>query len=223
MQEFYDAFFEIFPYFYEAPLAYILTAVIFTTSLIGFYNKTFYNVLIYHPYEVLRGKRLHTVFTSFLIHRNWKHLLWNLLVIFGLTYDLMGVFQQEYSTTYSYLLYLFLGIIGVIVPNLLMGLKHKQDFKYTSVGASGLSFALIGATGMFYPLQEMGNSLVIPMQLAYQYWIVLFVIFSLLTFRKSKVNHVLHLSAFLLASFYMITLRPIVLNQIIDHLKEIIK
>lgn len=218
MQKFYDAFFKIFPYFYEAPLAYMLTGVIFTTSLIGFYNKTFYNALIYHPYEVFRGKRVHAVFTSIFIHKSWKHLLGNLLFVFGLTYDLMGVFQQEYSPKCSYLLYLIFGLLVIIVPNLLVGLKQKQNFEYTSVGASGLSYALIGAAGMFYPLQEMRSSSIIPLELSYQYWIVLLIIFSLLTLRKSRTNHLLHLYAFLIGSLFIIFVRPASVYEIIRHL-----
>lgn len=218
MQKFYDAFFKIFPYFYQAPLAYILVALIFTTSLIGFYNKTFYNALIYHPYEVFRGKRVHTVLTSILIHRSWKHLLWNLLFVFGLTYDLMTVFQIKRSITQSYFFYFTLVLLAIPVSNLLVGLKHKNSFNYTSVGVSGLSYALIGATGMFFPLQKMSDSLLIPMELSYQYWIGFLIIFSALCFRKSKVNHILHLYSFLLASIYIVILRPKSLYQIIDHL-----
>lgn len=218
MQKFYDAFFNVFPYFYEAPLAYVLVFMILTTSLIGFHNKTFYNALIFHPYEVFKGKRIHTLLTSILIHRNWKHLLWNLVVIFGLTYDFIDILQQEYLASYSYFLYATLTITSVLLANIIVGLKQRQKFEFTSVGSSGLSYALVGATIMFYPLQKMSDSFLIRMELAYQYWILLFIIFVLLAFRKSKVNHILHLYSFLLASLYILLLRPLVLHQIINHL-----
>lgn len=145
--------FDVLPYFHEAPWSYIVVPIMLVTSIVGFYYKPFFHALLLHPYEVYRGRRLHTLLTSAFVHRNWLHLVNNLIIIFGLTYDLFGNLKQEYQKLTAYTLTPFLIIVFIILPNLIQIYVKKDNFFYTAVGASGLSFGLYGFSAWFYPFK----------------------------------------------------------------------
>ncbi|APU95960.1 MULTISPECIES: rhomboid family intramembrane serine protease [Sphingobacterium] len=202
-------FFDIFPTFAESPYSYIVVPIILVCSIIGFYNKSFFHALILHPYEIARGKRIHTLLTSALIHRNWIHLLFNCIVIFGLGYDMCAVLNQAHGITIAYVFTIFIFLLLIILPNLIQTLFKKKDFTFTAVGSSGLSFGLFGFSGLFFPLQKM-NHLFIPwIHNSTHYWIYALLTSVLLSLIKiSKINRSLHLVAFVLGSILALIMSP---------------
>jgi len=204
----------IFPTFAEAPFLWILLALIVPVTVTAFYYKPLYHALLFHPYEVFRGKRLHTLFTSVLVHRGWWHLFWNIALVFGLGTDLMGVFNQEYAGVNPHILFMAFVMVTIGLPNLLIGLRKKNEIAYTAAGVSGLAFGLIGATGLYFPMEEMGKSALNPFTHAYQYWIGFLVVFALLSLRKNRTNSLLHLYAFLAGSLFSVILVPASLVEI---------
>ena len=202
-------FFEIFPTFSEAPYSYIVVPIILVCSMIGFYHKPFFHALILHPYEIARGKRVHTLLTSALIHRNWPHLLFNGIVIFGLGYDMFAVLNQAYGIIIAQVFTILIFLVFIIVPNFVETLFKKKDFRFTAVGASGLSSALFGFSALFFPLQKI-NHLFIPwIHNATHYWLYMLLISFLLSFIKiSRINRPLHLVAFILGSILALIISP---------------
>lgn len=201
-------FFDIFPAFQEAPYSYTVVPVLIISSIIGFYKISYFHNLILHPYEVARGKRLHTLFTSAFIHRSWIHLFFNTLIIYGLGYDMYGNILQVYGSVPAYLLTPLLFSLLIIIPNVFQVLKKKNDFYFTSMGASGLTFGLYGFSALFFPLQKV-NHLFIPfIHNAAQYWLYILFILTLLSFIKlSKVNRLLHITAYLIGSIFALIIR----------------
>ncbi|WP_343538433.1 rhomboid family intramembrane serine protease [Sphingobacterium thalpophilum] len=202
-------FFDIFPTFSEAPYSYIVVPIILVCSIIGFYNKSFFHALILHPYEIARGKRIHTLLTSALVHRNGIHLLFNCIVIYGLGYDTFGNLDQEYGTTVAYIGTISIFLLLIILPNLIQTISEKNDFSFTAVGASGLSFGLFGFSALFFPLQETSSHLFSFVQNTTHRWIVGLGILILLTFvgKKKKTNKKLHLAAYLIGSIVALLVR----------------
>lgn len=209
-------FFDIFPTFAEAPYSYIVVPIIFVCSIIGFYNKSFFHALILHPYEIARGKRIHTLLTSALVHRNWIHLLFNCIVIFGLGYDMFGNLHQESGIIIATLFTPLLFIIMIILPNLIQYLQEKDDFTHTSIGASNLTFSLFGFSFLYFPLQPTKSFIIPFINNSAQYWLaVLLLLILLLAVPKSKINKKLHLIAYLTGSFLAIIIRPQSLLEIL--------
>jgi membrane associated rhomboid family serine protease len=196
-------FFDICPTFQEAPYSYIVAPIIMISSIIGFYYKPYFYTLLLHPYEIAQGKRLHTLLTSAFIHRNWLHLLFNILIIYGLGYDMFGNIMQIHGILYAYLLTPLLFFLLIVIPNLFQVLKKRNDFYFTSIGASGLTFGLYGFSALFFPLQKI-NHLFIPLiHNAAQYWLYILIVLIFLSFIKiSKINRSLHITAYLLGSVF---------------------
>lgn len=218
MQNFLNTFFEVFPYFNEAPIAYILIIVLLIVSIIGFYWKPLYYCFLLYPYELSKGNKIYTVLTSNFIHKNWKHLLFNSIVIFVFVYDFHGILIQEFTVYARCLLFAVL-FTYVTIPNLILTYKKRKDPFYTSAGASGISFGLLGSNGLYFPLEKMSESFFIPFNYAYQYWTGLLVILIIMSFRKrTKSNHLLHLYAFILGSIWAIMLNPNLIIKLKNHL-----
>lgn len=212
-------FFDIFPTFQEAPYSYLIAPVIFSSSMIGFYNKSYFHTLILHPYEIARGKRIHTLLTSALIHRNWLHLLFNTLIIFGLGYDMFGTLTQEYGITVAYLSIPLLFFLLISIPNLIQTYRKRNDFYFTCVGASSLSFGLYGFSALFFPLQPMNNSIFFFINNAVQSWICgLLIILLLAKIKKSHINKYLHLSAYIFGGVLALICRPKSLVEIFNFI-----
>ena len=215
------AFFDIFPTFTEAPIAWILLLVIPSVSITAFYYKPLYHALLFHPYEVYRGKRRHTLLTSALVHKGWWHLIWNIAIVFGLGSDLMQVFNQEYAGITPHILFSALAVTTIGLSNALIGIRNKNDIAYTSVGISGFACGLIGACGLYFPMEEMGKSTLNPFIYAYQYWIGFLILFLIFSIRKNRSNSLLHFYAFLTGSTFSIILAPIGLIEISQDLVRI--
>lgn len=201
-------FFDVLPTFQEAPYSYTIVPIMMISSIIGFYYKTYFHTLILHPYELARGKRLHTLFTSAFIHRNWTHLLFNILIIYGLGYDMFGNIMQVYGTLSAYLFTLFLFSFLIVIPNLFQVLKKRNDFYFTSIGASGLTFGLYGYAALFFPLEKINHLFIPIIHNAAQYWLYILIVLILLSYIKiSRINRSLHLFAYLLGSILALVSR----------------
>jgi membrane associated rhomboid family serine protease len=202
-------FFDIFPTLQEAPYSYLFVPIMLISSIIGFYRKSYFHALILHPYEIARGKRIHTLLTSAFIHRNCWHLLFNAFIIFGLGYDMFGTISQEYGVHTAYVLTPLLFFLLIILPNLFQTYQKRKDFYFTALGASGLSFGLYGFSALFYPLQPMQNSIVPFVNCAMQSWIFgLLILLLLAQIKNSSINKYLHLSAYLIGTLLAQIVRP---------------
>jgi membrane associated rhomboid family serine protease len=75
-------------YLIQTPVASFIFVITILTSLMAFYNQSLYGKLMLHPYTVSRGKDIHTVITSGLIHRDWMHLFFNMLSYYCFAFSL---------------------------------------------------------------------------------------------------------------------------------------
>lgn len=216
----------MFPPFLEMPFTYSICLLVTITSIIGFYNKRFYQAFIYHPYEVFRGKRLHTVLTSALVHKKWWHLFFNLYIFYRVNRDIEYIIlEDDFSFPIIELICILVVVIGVVLPNLIDGLKHKNNIAYTSVGFSGAVFCSGGFCMLYLPLDVSPKTYMLFPFLHYYYEFIFFgliVFFAMsLIFKKSKTaNHRLHFNALVIGCLLAIILRPKLILEIVGHIKD---
>lgn len=131
----------------ETPVASIIFLFTIATSLYAFSNPEVYGKFMLHPYSVSRGQRVYTVITSGMIHKDWGHLLMNMLSYYFFAFQL-EVMIGHFAFGVLYIASLALSDIGSI-------LKHKEDFWYNSLGASGAVSAVIFSYILFNPFAQM--------------------------------------------------------------------
>jgi membrane associated rhomboid family serine protease len=140
-------------YLSQTPVASIVLLFTVITSIYAFSNHEVYGKFMLHPYSVSRGQRVYSVFTSGLIHKDWGHLLVNMLSFYFFAFPL----EQTLASLSSFGHWQFAGlyVLSLVLSDLGSIIKHKNDFWYNSLGASGAVCAVVFSYILFYPLTKM--------------------------------------------------------------------
>ena len=131
----------------DTPVASLIFVITIITTVMAFNNQELLSELILHPYSVARKKRIYTVITSGLIHGDWMHLAFNMFSYFWFAFPLerlMGHWQFG-------LLY----VASLILSDLPTIYKHKDDYGYRCLGASGAVSAVIFGYILYNPTSKM--------------------------------------------------------------------
>jgi membrane associated rhomboid family serine protease len=141
-------------YLMMAPVASFIFAITVITSLIAFSNENLYNKLMLHPYSVSKGQYVYTLITSGLIHRDWGHLFFNMLSYFFFAFQLEAALGHwQFGLLYG---------ISLILSDMPTVYKHREDYWYRSLGASGAISAVVFAFIMIAPLEKLYIFFAIP-------------------------------------------------------------
>jgi membrane associated rhomboid family serine protease len=126
----------------------ILTVI---TSVICFYNREMLAKLIFNPWLVSERKQWYRMITSGFIHADWLHLGLNMLVFFsfGLSVERYYALIFGAGGTYYFVLLYMAAILFSITPSYV---KHKHDYHYNALGASGAVAAVLFTAILFNPL-----------------------------------------------------------------------
>lgn len=129
----------------------LLTVVI---SIAAFNNSHYFDALKFYPAAMNSGKGAYRIFTYALIHADWIHLILNMYVLYNFgengTELMYSIAFGAKGTLFFILLYIG-GIITSVIPSYE---KHKHNYGYTAVGASGAVSAIVFAYILFNPLQS---------------------------------------------------------------------
>src|SRR6187402_1266129 len=134
-------------YLLLAPVASFIFVITIITTLITFSNEALYSKMMLHPYSVSKGKYLYTLLTSGLIHKDWMHLLFNMLSFYFFAFQL--------EATIGHWQFGLLYVLSLVLSDLPSVIKHKDDFWYHSLGASGAISAVIFSYILFSPMSMM--------------------------------------------------------------------
>jgi membrane associated rhomboid family serine protease len=172
-------------YFSLAPVASILLVVTIVLSLIAFYNDKLYSEFMLHPYSVARGHNVWTVITSGFIHRDWMHLFFNMFSFFAFAFQL--------EITLGHWQFGLLYMASLILSDLPTISKHRDDYGYHSLGASGAISAVVFSFIMFNPMAEL-QIFPIPFPIKAIIFGVLYLVYCAYASKQSRdtINHDAH-------------------------------
>ena len=174
---------------YPITIALIIANVIF--SLIGFSNSDMVDKTIMWPYRVARENQYIRFITSGFLHADWMHLIFNMFTLFFFGRNLELYFSYYgLGGNVSYLALYFLALIVSDIPSYI---KHKDNYNYRSLGASGAVSAVVFATIIFSPW----SSIYIygAVKISATVYAVLYIFYCIYMGKKSgdNVNHDAHL------------------------------
>ncbi len=130
----------------------ILTAIVSITS---FNNQKVINDLIFYPPSISRRNEWYRFFTCALIHADIAHLAFNMLAFYSFGEILEQNFKELFGDKGG-LMFVALYLISQFVCLIPTYLKHKDDYHYRSLGASGAVSAVVFATIFLFPLTGVG-------------------------------------------------------------------
>ncbi|MBO7345966.1 MAG: rhomboid family intramembrane serine protease [Bacteroidales bacterium] len=123
-------------------------------SIISFRQTSWFNRLCFSPTAIVQYNQWDRMISYGFVHANWSHLLINMFVLY--------MFGSIVEDTYCYLwdnwgkfMYLILYLSAIIVSTLPDFIKHKEDYNYIAIGASGATSAIVFASILLFPTQKL--------------------------------------------------------------------
>jgi membrane associated rhomboid family serine protease len=196
-----------------------LTIIVITciVTLTGFKNGKVVDELIFWPPAITKKFQYYRFITCGLIHADYMHLIFNMLTLYFFGTIMEAHYQGELGLQKWYYLALYIG--ALIVSNIPTYLKHRNDYNYRSLGASGAVSAVLFAFILLRPWQQI-IVLVFPVP-AIVYGGI-FLLYSAYMSKKGgdNVNHDAHFYGALFGILFTIAVRPEVINIFMNELKH---
>ena len=201
----------------QTPVATIIFLITIITSLFALSNAEIYGKFMLHPYSVSRGSRIYSMITSGLIHRDWMHLLMNMLSYFFFAFPLERTFAS--ASSWGHIQFGMLYVVSLILSDMGSIIKHKNDFWYNSLGASGAVCAVVFSYILFYPLTKM-LILPIPIPIPAVLYGFLFLGYCMYATNHSQdsINHDAHFLGAIAGVLITIILYPSIVGYFISQL-----
>ncbi|MFC5284088.1 rhomboid family intramembrane serine protease [Pedobacter alpinus] len=192
----------------ETPVSVIIFIFTIATSVFAFYDQSLFGKLMLHPYSVSKGKNIFQLISSGFIHKDWQHLIFNMLSYYFFAFDLeRTIGHWQFGVLY---------IVALILSDLPTVFKHKNNYGYYSLGASGAVCAVLFSFILYSPFTTL---LILP--IPFPIWAVvygfLFIIYTSYAGRKANdgINHEAHFYGALSGVFITIVLSPQVITNFI--------
>jgi len=193
-----------------APVACAIFAITIIISLITFSNQNLYGRLMLHPYSVSRGQYVYTIITSGFIHKDIMHLFFNMMSFYFFAFGLeplIGHFQ--FGVLY------FLSLILSDMPSVL---KHRENYSFYSLGASGAVSAVVFSAILYHPMGQM-VILPIPIPINAVIFGILYLVYCSYAskYARDNINHDAHFYGALSGILITIIFHPGVLPDFIQQ------
>jgi len=188
-------------------------------SMYAFKNAAVMQTLIMNPYVANQRKQYYRLLTSGFIHKDHAHLLWNMLSLFFFGGVIERVFYEIFGNRGG-ISYILLYTIGIIVSDIPTFFKNKNNPGYNSLGASGGVAAVIFASIILLPMQDICLYFAICMP----GFILgtLYLVFSYYQGRKANdgINHDAHLYGALFGLVFCAVLYPASIPEFIAQVSS---
>jgi membrane associated rhomboid family serine protease len=198
------------------PMASIIFVITIITTLLAFNNEELYGKLMLHPYSVYRRKNVYTLITSGLIHKDWMHLLFNMLSYYFFAFQLETILGHwQFGVLY---------IASLVLSDLPSVAKHKADYWYHSLGASGAVSAVLFSYILFSPMSMM-MIMPLPIPIPAILFGVLYLVYCSYAskYARDNVNHDAHLYGALAGIMLTIAMKPAVVPYFLHQITMVIQ
>lgn len=196
-------------------VTYILMAVIGLVTYFAWERPEWHRRLMLNPYTVVHEKKYYQLITSGFVHNNGIHLLLNLFTLYFFGLAIEQIFYSYFGDL-GLVLYILLFITAVIVANIPTTIKHKNNYNYNSLGASGGVSALVMAFILFDPIRDLCLYAIICLP----GYILggLFIVYSIIMSKRNtdNINHDAHLFGAIYGVIFTLLLRPSTLAYFIE-------
>lgn len=132
----------------QMTLSVLLIASVAGVSILAWSVPPLKRALILNPYLVWHRFQVHRLVTAGWLHADTTHLLFNLLTLY--------FFAEHVVRGLGPGRFLLLYVSAVVVAHVPTTVRHRNDPKYNSLGASGAVSAVVFSTILLHPKMKMG-------------------------------------------------------------------
>lgn len=115
-------------------LIIIVTCIV---SFICFENRALFDQLKHHPASEAKNGEWYRMISSGFLHADYFHLGINMWVLYVFGSTVENEFLAQYGETFGRFIFLLLYIVMIILADVPSLLKHKDNYGYSAIGASG--------------------------------------------------------------------------------------
>ncbi len=200
------------------PITLIILAITCLTSLAAFKNDQLAEKLIFWPPAITKRHQYYRFITCGLIHADFIHLAFNMITFYFFG-SIMEVYYRGRLGLSNHYYYLALYVGALIVSNIPTYIKHRNDYNYRSLGASGAVSAILFAFILLNPWQQIQIFFIPCPAIVYG---VLFLGYSAYMSRKGgdHINHDAHFFGALFGVAFTIIVHPAVVNDFLIELRH---
>lgn len=204
-------------YMLNLPFNHTVALIIITVvvSLLAFSNQKLMSRLIFWPPAMQKGQYDRFITHGF-VHADGAHLLFNMITLFFFG-SVIESFYRQYFFDLGFALFYLGGLIFAILPSYL---KHKNDFQWASLGASGAVSAVLFAYILFEPWKLI---FVFFIPVPAIIFAVLYVAYSIWSGKRgnSHINHSAHLWGAAYGVIVTILIEPRVIPHFLNKLAQL--
>lgn len=199
-------------------LSPITLSIIVLTCLISFTafnNSKIQDDLIFWPPAVSMRNQYYRFLTCGFIHADLMHLVFNMFTLYFFGRYLEPHYMGELGLPHYAFLVLYLG--AIIVANIPSYFKHRDDYNFRSLGASGGVCAVLFAFILLRPWAKL-TVIVLPVPAIIYAGLFLFYSGYMSKRGGDNVNHDAHIWGALFGVVFTIALHPDVVNTFLNEL-----
>jgi membrane associated rhomboid family serine protease len=192
----------------------VIILVTVAVSILAFSNHELFRRLAFNAYDIKHFKNSYRFVSYALIHADWIHLLINMMVLYSFG-RVVETYYGFYFGNKAIFYYVLLYIGSTALSTLPSYGKHKDDYTYTAVGASGAVSAVVFASIIFDPLSKIYLFL-IPIGIPAIIFGGLYLVYSWYMGKKNidNVGHDVHFWGAIFGFVFTIVLKPSLLNNL---------
>ena len=196
----------------------VIILVTVAVSILAFSNHELFRRLAFNAYDIKHFKNSYRFVSYALIHADWIHLLINMMVLYSFG-RVVETYYGFYFGNKAIFYYVLLYIGSTALSTLPSYGKHKDDYTYTAVGASGAVSAVVFASIIFDPLSKIYLFL-IPIGIPAIIFGGLYLVYSWYMGKKNidNVGHDVHFWGAIFGFVFTIVLKPSLLNNLFSVL-----
>ena len=198
----------------------ILIAITVAISYAAFKSPKLMDQLQFNASKIYYKKEYHRLITHAFVHANWEHLFVNMIVLFSFGLAIEKHFEYNFGSLHT-LYYFLLYFGGILVSNLYALFKHRKNYFYNSVGASGAVSAVLFAAIFFDPWNMIYFFGILPIPGIV--FALLYLVYSYQMGKKQNDNvaHDAHFLGALYGFVFPVLLDPMLFEKFIDKLFSI--
>lgn len=199
----------------------ILIVITVAVSYAAFNSAKLMNQLQFNASKIYHKHEYHRLVTHAFVHANWEHLFVNMIVLFSFGRAIEVYFRYNFGN--NLILYYFLLYFGgILASNIYALVKHRNNYFYNSVGASGAVSSILFAAIFFDPWNKIYFFGILPIPGIIFAALYLVYSYQMSVKQKDNVAHDAHFLGALYGFIFPVLLNPQLFETFLDKLFRII-
>lgn len=196
----------------------VIIAVTVVVSLVAFSNRALFRRLMFNPYDISEFGNYYRFVSYALIHADWIHLLINMMVLYSFGQVVEAYYGLLWGTKGMFY-YVLLYTGGVALSTLPAYGKHRHDYSYNAVGASGAVSAVVFASILFDPMNNIFLFL-LPIGIPAVIFGALYLVYSWYMARKNvdNIGHDVHFWGALFGFAFTLAMKPALFQHFLGEI-----